>query len=804
MLIFILLIILLILLAILISINIKGRLYKEVNNIYGGAQLFSSSISHIHIHSGRRSITYTNAYIQSKLIPKELDNNSSNAFFVLEKLSSDNINFWTAHATKNKDSFSNAERDPIIIKTRDTQLSDTDTYIIPEYEYVDSFINSLILFNKMRLPEYLEEEKYDIFIGYITNKNPFNENIDSESIEICVSIMAKDTIPIISLIGYFKSYSYYRLSYYITHSHKNIYLYLTMFSVSILKLLYPSILYIVTKMPKYIHLILVNNRFRSDNESYDMYIGSIYDRNKIMQLLESTNNQQLIESETNTFHPSYKKDGTEQISITIDDSSTIWKLADIEINCPPWFLFKHTKNISHPQLANDYDNNNISVYPTIIIDINFLKKLWDGLLTKIEPFRLYGREGYIQMQLLEREYSPREYSEVQFVFEKLGDHNYEFWKKYSKANIEPASTVVHPISRQYININDAVPAFNEGIVLYDKMAKHKLECRRLRIAPSDNIYDIWIAYIYHKNILDSSRLDSNDIEISFLVAAKEGIPVTSHMGIFKNIKCFDIQGYGARRWKLISHKGVSIPLHIFAMASSRLAYPDAQFMITRPVSIMTSILLHKIPEDHIWVGTTIDRYRTLTYIKEELLKNKTEFIPKITKDIIVSEIMHKIKEEIKKREKNIPYDKKYTDIDKEILIDLIYRQTIIEELEFLYTDKEQLNADIFSQYYSKLGLRLDANQYLYKPPIDNLQSDIAPIDDIDINWKLTKKDGTIIEFKCPGWYLTDSNTIGEMYFSHINLNNNYLNLFDGDKLLNVIVDIDLAVDESEIPLLDYI
>ena len=70
--------------------------------------------------------------------------------------------------------------------------------------------------------------------------------------------------------------------------------------------------------------------------------------------------------------------------------------------------------------------------------------------------------------------------------------------------------------------------------------------------------------------------------------------------------------------------------------------------------------------------------------------------------------------------------------------------------------------------------------------------------------EIDKKNGTVLEFKCPGWYLAaNTSTIRETYFYHSNLNNNYLNIYKGDKLLNVIVDIDLAVEESFIPLLDY-
>jgi hypothetical protein len=248
------------------------------------------------------------------------------------------------------------------------------------------------------------------------------------------------------------------------------------------------------------------------------------------------------------------------------------------------------------------------------------------------------------------------------------------------------------------------------------------------------------------------------------------------------------------------------------MASSKLAYPSVQYMITRPVILMTNILLAKIPRGHIWVGTDRDRYILLNDMKYTLMQLKIEDnielktkIDNLKKEIELKFIQKKTEELDKKHTDVKNYDKKYTDTNQ-LFVNIEINDMLYTELELLYEDKSQLDVDIYLQYNGRARSK-DGIPLLFEPPIDhenkNLNLNVAPIDDTNVNWKLTKKDGTILEFKCPGWYLANSPTIDEEYFNHPNLNNNYLNIFEGDKLPNVIVDIDLAVEESLIPLLDY-
>jgi len=798
-----------------------GGFKKKIknHNKTGGGKLYNLPIIHQHSYIRGNTLqspwvesespinTNTIGYFQPKTIPKE-DGKSSESFFILEKLLPTNIDFWTSHAKFNKKNI------PINDRVSDQITNNPELTNGVLSEYISSFQESLLLFEKMNstIVTYPKEDKYDIFIAYVTNKNPTKEIIDSESIEMCVSMMAKDTIPIISIVGYFQSNSYYNGSY-ISYKHKNIYFQLTMFCSSIAKVLYPSILYLVTKLPQYVISNLfstINRTLHIENMGFNtnISVGSLYDRQLVSKyksdMIQGAKSQSQLQSieieiqqQTMQFYPPYQLGDITQMAI--NDLSPSWELniinpdqlfnvsqysdySDIEtffipydnIECPPWILSKKPMNLAHKHLLNYYDDpTHYMLYPTVTINIEFFKKIWDKILSPIEPFTAENRRGYIQTQIVEKDGNLRKlrhlknggsYSIVQFVFEKLSPHNVRFWKEYGQINKTDDSKSIIDVNNNSINLADAVNPFNAFFKLYDSMANHVSE---------ENTYDLWIAYIYHGNCLSPLRTDN--IEMSFIIMAKEGIPVTSHMGIFKNLKCFK---YGLNPATVKSHKGISIPLHIFAMAASRLIYPDIQYMLTRPVSIMTSILLSKIPKGHIWVGTNRDRFFTLYNMKESLINIKQK------DNTALREKMDKLKNKISDNN----------------TIEIINR-----ELELLYEDKNQLMSDIFAQY-NENSYDIMPNEFLFEPPIDNknknLNLNLVPIDDTDLIWKLTKKDGTILEFKCPGWYLANSST-RETYFNHPNLKTNYVNIFEGDHLLNAIVDIDLAIEESLIPLLDY-
>ena len=134
-----------------------------------------------------------NLYISKKKLPfKNVDGsiNSSGdyVYFVLEKLSAENIKFWD-----------------IYIKQQEKQTQNsgvlTDKGYIPIKDGTASFAHSLDLWASV---------ESDIWIAYATTKDPRITEVDEDSIEMALTVFMNQTAPITTHIGICRNCEYFR------------------------------------------------------------------------------------------------------------------------------------------------------------------------------------------------------------------------------------------------------------------------------------------------------------------------------------------------------------------------------------------------------------------------------------------------------------------------------------------------------------------------------------------------------------------------------------------------------------------
>ena len=166
--------------------------------------------------------------------------------------------------------------------------------------------------------------------------------------------------------------------------------------------------------------------------------------------------------------------------------------------------------------------------------------------------------------------------------------------------------------------NIGIQSFHESLLLNNKIES-----------------DIYIAYVVRENPinkLNNEEYYSLMYETEMLVPVffNNNSPISSHAGIFRNKLYVD--------YKSNPSKDLSIKLHAFAAKATLMVNNNIKYMVTKPVPIMTNIILqYYIKNDlsnYIWIGSKSERikYRkTVTekeYLKNEIIKytliNSTE------------------------------------------------------------------------------------------------------------------------------------------------------------------------------------
>jgi len=542
-----LLFILLILLAILVGIY-STKL--SLNNIYGGV---------IEKIDGSPT-TERNGYLESKIYDQDT------IYFGLEKLTNENIGFWFKHANKNIRTISELERTPFY---------DSENQVIQINSKIESFKESLALFGQMN-NKWLPRDPaicYDIWIAYAANKNPKgNPLLFLDSIEICVSVMCKENCPIVSQAGCFQSTEFYTNKQLRSHS---LFIALMNFASTAIQFECPIAKYLVirpnTKAEQKAITDSTKDSTKDSISKCNLWIGSQYDIDHHL-LTQST-------SPINDLEINWR--------VIIEDNEFDIEIP-LTIECPRWILSKSdldpSDDLSHSYLKLKYGiDNKIEIdeyfnpwYPFFIININ----------TKSKIHRLaHPKEGCYQKLTLPLQ-TKDGCSTVYFALEKLTKENKKFWSSYSNRGDGTNSNQRNIISK---------PSDENGIRrYYDAKAilENTFKTNLTLFDQASGQYDVWVAYAAEKdpNIIrtDMQKIDDIDsIEMTFGVFAKDGIPITSHMGISKSMAYSTIKFNN-------SHKSLSVPLHIFAMKSCKLIYPIVEYMVTNPSGTMLSILLAKV------------------------------------------------------------------------------------------------------------------------------------------------------------------------------------------------------------------
>jgi len=171
------------------------------------------------------------------------------------------------------------------------------------------------------------------------------------------------------------------------------------------------------------------------------------------------------------------------------------------------------------------------------------------------------------------------------AMERVDDHNYEFWKNYSK--IQNNSRV-----RSYAGSKLS----SDGSAHFEFVFNENLHKKN----------EVWVAYITRSNppykiksdYYDNVSFEMNqfpdfqkNIEMFVTVTSTPSALITSHMGISVSLEREQIRT-----------KGTSIDLHSFAAKVMLMRNPQRKYMINAPAFAMEEIILKELPKA-VFVGT---------------------------------------------------------------------------------------------------------------------------------------------------------------------------------------------------------
>jgi len=225
-----------------------------------------------------------------------------------------------------------------------------------------------------------------------------------------------------------------------------------------------------------------------------------------------------------------------------------------------------------------------------------------------------------------------------FNAEKLTIDNLPFWNKYC----ETQTTQFNSIKRS------AIHPYSDGLLGFQES---------LRLFNNSNNYHIWIIFVANSNLnnkfisrqlrsgkisIDINSSCFNEIEMCLTLFIENKVPITTHMGIFRNAHYFT-----KTTPNLKTHKNLSLYLHSFAAKISKLLFPTTYYMVTSPTLIMRTILVNKIKnyveqlkkhnkkiklEDIIVIGNNNQRNEVRKAIKSKS-SNEPENIKKLVEEL---------------------------------------------------------------------------------------------------------------------------------------------------------------------------
>ena len=165
-------------------------------------------------------------------------------------------------------------------------------------------------------------------------------------------------------------------------------------------------------------------------------------------------------------------------------------------------------------------------------------------------------------------YKDKDENPMFFKFEKINDSNYSFWFNFATENLKKDDN------------NQGIQGFHGSLNLYN-------------LSEFKNV--IYVAFI---SSTETITIDS--IEMCVIVFIEKNVPFSTHMGIFRNLL-----------YSGFKHKNISLILHSYAACETLKINKDVLYMVTKPIAIMSKILLDKFIElklyDKIWFGDKLQR-----------------------------------------------------------------------------------------------------------------------------------------------------------------------------------------------------
>ncbi|AWN81469.1 hypothetical protein [Candidatus Cardinium hertigii] len=147
--------------------------------------------------------------------------------------------------------------------------------------------------------------------------------------------------------------------------------------------------------------------------------------------------------------------------------------------------------------------------------------------------------------------------------------------------------------------------------------------------------ELWIAYA--AIVEPSSNLNYDDIEMVMTVSTANGLPFSSHWGIFRSPL---FQMNINQKLQKQPHKNISVSLHAFAARTILQLHADKIYMINAPALEMRDILIKALPDTAIAIGDNL-----LKEACEEELRNGKLSQEKIPLLDMMQKIPYRIKKE---------------------------------------------------------------------------------------------------------------------------------------------------------------
>ena len=384
-----------------------------------------------------------------------------------------------------------------------------------------------------------------------------------------------------------------------------------------------------------------------------------------------------------------------------------------------------------------------------------------------------------------------------FNAEKLTSDTIKFWKSYCANQKQQFNSIERSTNRPY---SEGLIGFEESLSLFNQY----------------NNYHIWIIFVANTTLKDKfisltskrgeilkdiKKSCFNEIEMCLTLFIGDNVPITTHMGIFRNAHYF------TKLKSLKTHKNLALYLHSFAAKISKIIVPKTYYMVTSPTPIMRTILVKEIEkyvkklkthntethntethnsklklEDIIVIGNNTQRNRIRKAIKskstnetpeikilvQELkkLKEKKQNLNFRTIEDIESNIKNSVNTEFKEEENvasSKPFDFKISKaIDNK-------KQNRIDTIKYLPDYNEIYSLNDYEKHYG--NQEFIPHNSDYNPPLHFIN---------DTQWSITYND-TLIEFVKPFWFnhkyllnrskttIIDINHLANMYFRNYTL-----------------------------------